>query len=444
MIQPSRFIVLVACTRQAKAWAAEKVKTGANGVERKFPHGGACFDCYNLWQKALAWEFPSFADLAKAHADDPVVAAKVSKIGRIIKGQEQNVSDPESLCSLTAAEVSIERSYLVLNESELRTELGAQRLLRGQSRHLHTLQIPSESDPACIEEVFVFSNPAQPYRRAIVNVFVSSTAVRERMTTVQSFYEGQGRHALGNTWQSVGAGATKLLNTKLPTLNGFVADYRKSSGGAAAAPSGDASASGRAQARSTSKAGRGRSSDEGSGDDDSDNDEGGIVGIAASAIDLQTPTKSRPPVPLFGSGANAPSSARSAASGAVESEAPDDDDDEGADSEDGDGASSGESEAEGRAKGEPWAQGIAKGQGPKPNLCQVLGCDVACVPCVLLARFMPMHRCCPTRNVVRWLPCACLASDAARVQFRLRRFCTERSDSRGFGNRRLIDHRGTQ
>lgn len=286
-------------TREGKRWAAERIHKPAAGAERRTLVGEACFECYKVWQDGFQIKYGSFDAMCDACDGDPELTSLIDRtIAVQSKGADRNFH-VESRQQDESISLVVERAFLVLSESELRGELAVPRLLKGITRGLYTIQVPSESDPSQTESAFVFQDPARPYRTARLAVGVSCIASRNDLPREKNIFQGQARDGMTAAWNDQAVGSTVLLAATLPTLQSFLSDKRKS--GNTAQAGNPKATHGLAQAGAERDA---QGDDESDGDDDA----GTIVGIAASSpgkvqskkpLSGTPPGQRRPPVPTF-------------------------------------------------------------------------------------------------------------------------------------------------
>lgn len=198
----------------------------------------------------------------------------------------------------TAAELRVERSYIVLSDAELRAELSALRLLKGVVKSLHSITIPSEADPSNDERGWVFRDPSAPWRRAKLSVSLTAASSSSQLPLGGAAYVGEGRGFLRDGWKGHSGTALGLLGASLPTVTSFVKQQKNGWGAeASVAPASP------------------RPDDDGDDDQhddehddehmETDDGESEIVGIAAAEVasgaksSHASPGKPRPPVPPF-------------------------------------------------------------------------------------------------------------------------------------------------
>lgn len=259
------------------------------GQVLKIPKGTSCSQCYQAWMSAFFPEFPNFDALADAYHKDSDVQARVRTGLDILAGRAQREFPSESVHTSVDARITVSRDYLILNDAELRTELGVSRLLKAHTKGVGTMMVPSETRVNEQENVWVFADPNRPFRRATVAIAVGSSSQAEVMGVDRSAYEGQASHHLQLVWGTQGSEATALLSKGLPTLD----EHLQSQGIVKDVP-----------ARAASRPQPAKGLDDGDEGNESDGASRPteVVGIAAKAhisSALASPAKVVPAVPRF-------------------------------------------------------------------------------------------------------------------------------------------------
>lgn len=106
-------------------------------------------------------------------------------------GTAKDFSD-ETIHNDTEYLTRLERSWIVLNEKELRlkAKFGTQPLTK-PFEAIPQMLVPKEDEPGMFETVFCFRDPEQPYRRAFTEVVVKDTKRRKSLEANQTLWSGQ-------------------------------------------------------------------------------------------------------------------------------------------------------------------------------------------------------------------------------------------------------------
>lgn len=290
---------------KAKTWAAARIVKQTSGEQSSTPVGDICEECFQGWKEVLSAEFPKFEDMVRKCAHCKETASRVQQAYDVFGGKTKKVCNDEACESRVDYSIRIDRSFVIMNEREMRQALGRARVLKAQTRGLHSMTVPSEVDPSRDEEVWFFDDPSAPHRRATISATVGVGTVTQHMPLPTACYEGQSRFNLKRAFDDKHSGLYGIFTAKLPEVESFVAQHR--------AP--EASGS--------------EVSDDDRQSADSDAEQGEIVGIGAavanstmstttgppSLCSFRSPGRSRPPVPRFADGARAASPAPSASVG---------------------------------------------------------------------------------------------------------------------------------
>lgn len=254
------------------------MSTKPNGDEVKTPMGSACLGCFTTWKEVFRHEFESLEVLVQA-CSNPQVAARVDQAYKVHKNVEPKTCNPERVDKTIGCTMTLERSFVVLSESELRIAIGAGRLLKAHTRQLHQVSVPSEANPAVDERVYVFRDPERPYRRAVLSTSLAASSSTELMPASSACFAGQSRHSLRASWQGDRQDVLSLLNARLGTIDDFLVEHgsRVPSGGV-----------------------RPHGEDASAASDDSDREDNGSSVVAPAGMAHSPAMKQRPVVPSFG------------------------------------------------------------------------------------------------------------------------------------------------
>ena len=152
------------------------------------PVGNRCSECFELHEEAfiyMTWE-----ELVGQNNTDKAFASKVAEARRVKAGSAAAPKTPEEVVESERYSLEIRRSFVVLDESELRKETNQKRLTQSLTKALCTVDCPSSAGTA--EKLYFFKDEARPFRTAEI---VSSHDVRHsstRMGQYQTYLTGQG------------------------------------------------------------------------------------------------------------------------------------------------------------------------------------------------------------------------------------------------------------
>lgn len=168
-------------------------KDSATG-KRTEPLGDACYDCYSFWQAVYKSEYGDFQSFAQACRSDRKFNEGTEAAQAIHLEGSKPTFDSQEVLSEQSVALQIERRFVVLSESELRTALGASRLGKNVTKGLFSFTAPQEKDASKDEQLYAFAHPEAPYREAKLTISLGNRISGLALDRKDSCYESQGRH----------------------------------------------------------------------------------------------------------------------------------------------------------------------------------------------------------------------------------------------------------
>lgn len=287
-------------------WALSERSQKANGTSVSAV-GDACHDCYQGWQQGFKAEHSEWSAFVSAYKRDASSKSRIDVALRVLRGEEEAAFPVEEVKQQHSVGIEIQRHMVCLSSAELRSALGASRLLESHTRELKSVSVASETNPSERETLYLFADPSRPYRSAIARASFDISSQGMLQDKAHSCYNGQGSFVQASAWSNADAGVQPVVTARLPSLAPFLRSQ-----GASSKPKGAKRTGGPAHGDD------GTSSDGDGSQHADDEDEGesadalleGIAAASSAPLDLISPAKRRPPVPLF----HGPSAAKATAS----------------------------------------------------------------------------------------------------------------------------------
>lgn len=285
---------------EAKPWACLSKGTAANGEVKETAIGDACLECWKLWDESWRYQYDSFDKFSEAYHTSKDVAAKIDKslgVARLSGTADFNQEEVQRSFTLN---LNVERTYKILNESELRTLLGVPRLLKSHTKNLPVVQVPSESGSGAFEKCFAFVDDENPWRTARVSSVVAASVSSIASSRDKSLHAEHGRSCQASVWKGDESGGAALATASLRSVFDFLAGHGISYHGGSRKPKPESS--------SSHVFGDDDEDDDASDDEQAHEQPGAtLVGPAAQAYadrgphteHLVSPGKYRPQVPSF-------------------------------------------------------------------------------------------------------------------------------------------------
>ena len=203
----------------------------SNGLAKN-AQSDQCESCHQLWQKG--WPQLTWANFCSQVHDEPSMAQVTTKAREILEGHAKHTAAQEQVNIERMVSLQVERSWIILNERELRRALNVPRVTKAQTRGIPTLAVPSEDGGS--EQVYVFEDDQAPYRRARVSITYGAKSDVQEMPLQSTLFVGQGNNVqaseVAKQWKSSGVAdiLAKEANghLKLQGLQGWLADAMNS------------------------------------------------------------------------------------------------------------------------------------------------------------------------------------------------------------------------
>ena len=142
------------------------VQTMADTSMKEVPVGSQCEECFEI---SRAFPLMSFDQLCSKYRTDAKTREGVDMSRKVLrKDCVPNDFDQETVEVEEGTELIVQRSLILLNERELKHALGVVRLSKAHVAGLPVLQTESEESPGTRESVYAFHDPANPFRRSVL------------------------------------------------------------------------------------------------------------------------------------------------------------------------------------------------------------------------------------------------------------------------------------
>ena len=234
----------------------------------------------------------------QAHSADPAAKERIDLGMSVLRRETQPTFPVEEVWKQHKVGVEVQRHMMCLSASELRIALGVPRLLKSHTANLKTICVASESNPAELETLYMFSNPDKPFRTVVVRSAFDVTSQGLLQDRTHSCYAGQGSHVANAEWSQSEVGVAPILSLRLPVFS----EYLRSQGVAAKAREVVQHAGPKRSSSPKGDADDSEAVEKADGEEETANTaEPALEGIAAANVrmDLISPRKDRPAVPPF-------------------------------------------------------------------------------------------------------------------------------------------------
>ena len=202
------------------------------------------------------------------------------------KGEKTRPRCEERATDGRRALVRLKRSWIVMNEGQLRRACKKNRLAAGHMKKLMPVTVPTENDPEKTETAYLMMNPAKPHRTLNLVYERVASCTTDLIPSGEHTWVGQGkRTAFDNFRQQakdtdIADALVKMIKKNPKSLEEWVAGVN-------------------GNARGGSSSSEGSDSDGGSNDAETDGEESAKPPTKKAKKDSPASSRKRPPVPMF-------------------------------------------------------------------------------------------------------------------------------------------------
>eukprot|EP00971_Amphidinium_carterae_P171886 3407976-Amphidinium_carterae.3 len=147
-----------------------------SGIGAKIPQGDMCEQCFDLWHKGF--RYMEWAALCKLASDDDAFGKVVESARQVMLGKKKPPELGAHVESLTQLGVEVYRSFIAVSEKEMRRESQQTRIKKSSLKGIPSVMVPAEDGGGEMEQLFLFHDPSQPWRKA--NLKVIDAVVRNQ------------------------------------------------------------------------------------------------------------------------------------------------------------------------------------------------------------------------------------------------------------------------
>ena len=137
-----------------------------------------------LWKAGHA--YMEWDELGQLASESQMFSDGVAKAREMYQKGERLKVDLQSVSTNTQVGLFLDRSYIVISEREMRRHAELSRIKTSSLAKLPSLEVPHEDCSGEMETVFVFADPSQPFRKAMVRVGCSNDRQQVMLAAGQS------------------------------------------------------------------------------------------------------------------------------------------------------------------------------------------------------------------------------------------------------------------
>eukprot|EP00971_Amphidinium_carterae_P258544 5131593-Amphidinium_carterae.1 len=150
---------------QERSWALY----AQSGIGARIPQGDQCAECFDLWHKAF--KYMGWPGFCKLNSEDDGFSKIVDEARQVMLGKKQPPQlGAYHVDSLTQLGVEVHRSYIAVSEKEMRRESQQTRIKKSSLKGIPSVVVPAEDGSGEMEQLFLFQDPSQPWRKATLKV----------------------------------------------------------------------------------------------------------------------------------------------------------------------------------------------------------------------------------------------------------------------------------
>eukprot|EP00971_Amphidinium_carterae_P349141 6490863-Amphidinium_carterae.4 len=167
----------------------EKWALFATSQGRKVATGDHCEVCFTLWQTGfihLSWH-----DLCSKAKGDGNFKLLIQGARQALDGTKSFEGDKPELFQRSTHTLCIERTFLVASEKDIRKSTGVERVKREFLKSIPSITV-TDALTAEPEVLYMFADPSNPCRKAVVSTSCSTHLESQNMSKSQVLWEGQG------------------------------------------------------------------------------------------------------------------------------------------------------------------------------------------------------------------------------------------------------------
>eukprot|EP00971_Amphidinium_carterae_P333199 6467795-Amphidinium_carterae.2 len=201
---------------QEKPWALYKTSGGTSSAQGSAdtPVEDKCEECFNLHLQAFFWI--DWTTLCTRVRNDKTFSSVVSEAREAKAGRGARPAVEEEVIAATKIELELERSFICMNEKEMRRDAAVSRIPKMAIKNVPQLEVPAEGGGET-ETVYCFKNPDDYYRKLHVKVNIGCQHLKTPMPAKNFVYQDQGGDI--HTWlleaTSAGNGVANLLEKEV-------------------------------------------------------------------------------------------------------------------------------------------------------------------------------------------------------------------------------------
>eukprot|EP00971_Amphidinium_carterae_P351461 6492126-Amphidinium_carterae.2 len=172
----------------------------------RIPQGSQCDQCFHIWSRGFS--YMTWSELVTLHErDEPFrvtfARAKQTHLSGVKLAEEQ--AQVEKVLQVGC---EVRRSFVILNEREMRRETSQNRIKKSALKSLPSLMLPAEDGSGKQELVYLFADPTTPHRRLDLKVEVAGKKADLQLAAGEALWKGQGEqyytHVTSTTLNALG------------------------------------------------------------------------------------------------------------------------------------------------------------------------------------------------------------------------------------------------